>query len=653
MIESKIHTFKAYAMKKYIWTLFALALGISACNDDFLEKRPIETQTEVTAFQSYENFKTFSWGMYNTFADGQYVRGFNNYGTNYGGDMLAGYLSTYATSEPNAYRAGTIVAPTAGNGWDFSFIRRTNLMLSNIDQSQMTEAEKNHWRSVGYFFRAFRYMELVSRFGDVPWIEKPLAETETEEIYGPRTPRKEVTDHILQDLQYAEKNIKATGDGPNTINTNVVRALMSRFCLFEGTWRKYHELGDWQPYLTECVRVSNLLAKAFPNVDPNYDALCNSENLSGYAGIILYKEYLATVLTHSSSHTERTSSGNYEMPKYSVEMFLCSDGKPIGSSSVYAGDKNMYDEFRNRDRRLLFNVVPPYCMQKAVIGGMNPPSFDYPAKNVWNTTGYYTAAGVALDEYINLMPQLLPNSTAKRLPVFNWSGTTNFISPNINGPGQAPMASRSGYYMWKYYNLWETNSNMAALNTADKALFWIEEVLLNLAEAQFELGAFDQAVANSTINKLRARVGVANMNLGDINASFDPSRDPSVDPVLWEIRRERFAELIGHGFGFQDIRRWKKGDWYINRPQIGTYIKKADYKVYNASGKLGTATPAAWNNLALVKKDFSAATTEGYLKRFDNPKNLGKGWKDQYYLYAIPTNQLVLNPQLKPQNPGW
>lgn len=30
-------------------------------------------------------------------------------------------------------------------------------MLDHIDGSQMTEAEKAHWRSVGYFFRSYRY----------------------------------------------------------------------------------------------------------------------------------------------------------------------------------------------------------------------------------------------------------------------------------------------------------------------------------------------------------------------------------------------------------------------------------------------------------------------------------------------------------------
>ena len=42
----------------------------------------------------------------------------------------------------------------------------------HIDNSSMTEAQKDHWRAVGYFFHSFWYMELIDRFGDVPWVDK-------------------------------------------------------------------------------------------------------------------------------------------------------------------------------------------------------------------------------------------------------------------------------------------------------------------------------------------------------------------------------------------------------------------------------------------------------------------------------------------------
>ena len=60
--------------------------------------------------------------------------------------------------------------------WDYDYIRRVNLMLDNIDNSEMNETEKEHWRSVGYFFRSYKYFQMLSKFGDIPWVEHALTE---------------------------------------------------------------------------------------------------------------------------------------------------------------------------------------------------------------------------------------------------------------------------------------------------------------------------------------------------------------------------------------------------------------------------------------------------------------------------------------------
>ena len=635
---------KTYKMKTYRFlSIFAAFLLLNACNDSFLEKYPIEQQTEATAFKTYDNFKTYSWSLYSCFTDGSFMQywmtAVGGWGP-YNGDFLAGYLTeTLWDYDTNPYRAQTAIVPTAGGdvGWGFMFLRKCCLMLDNIDRSEMTDAEKAHWRSVGYFFHAYKYVELISRFGDVPWVDHVVGSDETDIIYGPRSPRKEVAGKVLAELQYAEKNIKPAGDGDNTINVNVVRALMSRFCLFEGTWRIYHELGDAEPYLDECIRVSEELMTTFPEVDSNYDNLMNSDNLSTYKGIILYKEFVRDLLTNGIGYNERTAQGRFEMHKATVEMYLCSDGKSISTSPLYAGDETMYDEFRNRDYRLLLQVTPPFFMTTGYNLDFTP--------NGQSNGLVYNNAGVDKQEYVNLIKTICPSATSKRLPVFNWSGAMNWMSPNVKGPGQGPMASHTGYYMWRHYNLWDANSNQAALNTCDKPIFHIEEVLLNYAEAKFERGQFNQSVADVSINKLRKRVNVADMLVADINNSFDPRRDPTVNPVLWEIRRERIVELMSEGFGFQDIRRWKKGPWFINQDIMGVYVKTAEF-----SGNAGSVN--AWRALQLVDRNFNPATNEGYLKVFPNPVNEGKGWLDKYYLFPIPSDDKVLNPQLD-QNPDW
>lgn len=198
------------------------------------------------------------------------------------------------------------------------------------------------------------------------------------------------------------------------------------------------------------------------------------------------------------------------MSQNTVDLYLMKNGKPIHNSlSGYAGDKTMYNTFRNRDPRLYHTVMPPY---KVEAGGANKP-----AENPNATWGY--TSDPADREYIDIMGANYscsnPGVGMKRLPAQNWSASLVPQIPNL-GTG-AFVTCRSGYYVWKLYCCWEENFNNGTLNVADKPIFKIEEVLLNYAEAKAELGAFDQGVANETINKLRARAGVDPMNVSEIN----------------------------------------------------------------------------------------------------------------------------------------
>ena len=64
-------------MKKYILgTGISLCLLMSSClNDSFLEVYPKGQQTEATVFTTYDNFKTYAWGLYNVFFDIRMIRG--------------------------------------------------------------------------------------------------------------------------------------------------------------------------------------------------------------------------------------------------------------------------------------------------------------------------------------------------------------------------------------------------------------------------------------------------------------------------------------------------------------------------------------------------------------------------------------------------
>lgn len=640
-------------MKKTIISLVVLAsVALSGCNDSFLDKTPITDLTEDNAFSSYDNFKAFTWPCYEMFTNTTIRTSLSNWaqGGPYSGDVDAGYFETKQESGYNKFAYQTVASAATGNGWDFSsFIRRINIMLSHIDDSRMTDAQKDHWRAVGYFFHSYWYMELIDRFGAVPWVDQVLKE-DSPEVYGPRMDRKEVADKVLERLKWAEEHIGnfSAQDGENTITQNCVRAALSRFALREGTWRKYHELGDYEKYLNECVRVSELLMGAYPNLykgtdgqpAAGYGEMWTTEDLNGIPGIIFYKSYVADINPHGMCYIEHTSSHNVEMNQKTVDLYLMKNGRPIANSaSEYHGNKDMYAVFRDRDPRLYHTVIPPYKV-KAGRG-------DYPT---WSYT-----ANQADREYIDIMGANTtcsnPGIGMKRLPGQNWSAS---LVPEIPRLGTGAFVTcRSGYYVWKNWNNWETNFNNGNLNTSDKPIFKIEEVLLNEAEAKYELGAFDQNVADKTINKLRDRAGVARMTVAEINENFDPNRGKyypknneigiPVDPVLWEIRRERIIELMGEGFGFYDVRRWRMAPWFVNRPATGVWMSKAAATANNMT---------LYNPATGYSDGVNGSMTEGNIFLFNDPLKEGKGWLEKYYLYQVPTTEILLNPELE-QNPGW
>lgn len=632
-------------MKNIYLVVGLVVILMGGCSKDYLEKYPVTSPTENTAFSTYDNFKSYLYPCYGMFTDGTILTSVNAgfpQNAQYRGDYYANYLTFKGSSQQNPFAWQTVPDAVSGNGWNFDYIRRINIMLDHIGDGDLSADERNHWKAVGYFFYSYWYMELVNRFGDVPWINTTLSSTSAE-AFGPRVSRLVVADSILARLKWAEQNIGefSAKDGENTISKNVILAVISRFTLREATWRKYHQLGDFTTYLQECARASKELMAAYPALytgtdgspASGYAEMWTSESLKGIPGIILYKEYFANTNFYcNSSYIEHTSSHVVEMPQHTVDMYLTKNGLPIHNSAntQYAGDKTPYTTFRNRDPRLYQTVMPPFKVK-------NTPG-DAPA---WSYTDNPEDR-----EYIDIMgPNLScsnPGVGMKRLPSQNWSATVLAQVPNFSdgtsGATKAFVSCRSGYYVWKYYDQWETSLNNSPLNTSDKPVFKIDEVLLNYAECMWELGQFTQAVADETINKLRDRAAVGHMTVAAIGADFDPDRDQTVDPVLWEIRRERMIELMGEGFGFDDVRRWNKAPWYINRQDYGMWVQKSWIK----GSVLNPATTQADNT----------GMTEGYRFLYNDPVKSGKGWLDKYYLYQVPTNEIALNPELV-QNPGW
>ncbi len=580
-------------MKKYILhkinsiVLFSAIFIAFGCND-FLEKPPLTDFTDENYWSQESNVKAFAWGLYDQFYGygrggtlyGEFYwqqEGNQNYEMKYSEDLLN---STFISFPKGAY--------TANARWDayYANVRKTNLMLERVPIVNMTDQAKNHWTGVAKFFRAYNFFQLVSAWGDIPMPLEYTSPSDLEKIYLPRSDRKVVIEQVIDDLKDAVSKLK-DNDGVGAVNKYVAEALLARVALFEGTFRKYHKLDDYTKFLEVAVSASQSLldSKKFI-LAPTFKEKYNSDDLNGNPEIILYKHYEKNVMTHTvQAYTHCSAPALHGLTKYAVESYVCTDGLPISQSPLYKGDKGIENVRANRDNRLLNSMFDK-------LGFYGVPYADI----IVSSTGYVTSL------YDNPLKDIKDNDVV--------SDGKNYI---------------------------------------DAPVFTISEIYLILAEAKAELNTLTQDDLDNTINKLRERAGVKPLQLSGNNIMAngvvieDPARTSLlesttkggiVSPVIWEIRRERRAELIGWlALRHLDIDRWAKGE----------YMSSKD----NPDVMLG-----AWIGSVPAGSEVKI-NADGYIQAYPQ---YSRSFESTYYLDPIPLNNIILyesKGKVLTQNSGW
>lgn len=468
-----------------------------------------------------------------TYSYGFYPTFFNGYGTSglIGGSSFGNGDTFNDDIAWNVQGEFTpIRVPDSDSGWDFGVIRKANYMIEKVQTVPgLSEEALNHWLGIGRFFRGMQYANMVFGYGDVPWYDVRLDASDRDAMFKDRDPRTEVDRKIMEDFQFAMDNVR-TNDGDLVINRYVVAAMVSRLALREGTFLKYH----------------------------NIDAALGNEmiKMSREAALIVMQSGLFSV-----------------SPDYNA----------LFSSDDLAGNPEVIF-YRKYLGGTLTHCVLTYNNAEAQTGA-----------NRALLESYLTDDGLPVHLDANWNPQTADEFFADRDPRLTETFRTKYY---VRGEDCTPFNySTSGYSMCKFMDDTQATSEdqkyRGQNNETDCPLLRYSEVLLNYAEACYELGELSQSDLDASINLIRRRNGMSIPDLQMLGnqpgvngtAYDDPKRDPDVPAMLWEIRRERRVEMCFEGLRYSDLKRWKKLDYMCNEtnPDIryGAYIRYSDYPKAN------------------------------------------------------------------------
>lgn len=425
-------------MKKYIYIFLSVSflLCLTACNDDFLDLNPKDKLSEQTFWANETDAFSALVGVYSRYTD------YDNVNIYY--DQLLGLsartdeaVNVWKGSNYNNLGAGTI-SPFDDyiyTQWAIRYriIRTCNVFLKNIDRPVMKEDERARMKAEVKFLRAFAYHYLLNNYGGVPIVKEPLT---LQELKLPRNSAEEVLNFILEDLNDDVINVLPltySDEYKGRITRGAAYALKARVYLYAGKWKEAadaaKEVIDFKAY----------------SLYPSYEDLFESANK--YNDEILYAwQYVGqSMANYTQIYLHFPTYGGWGgiNPIQSfVDGFLCTDGKPSSTSSVYNPSK----PYEKRDPRFYMSIIYPGTTYRS-----------------------------------------------KVIPIY---GTIDY-------PGETGNSSQTGYYVRKFLDNVSESNNLKP-EDSNVILIRYAEVLLTYAEAKVELNQIDQSVYDA-INALRAR----------------------------------------------------------------------------------------------------------------------------------------------------
>ncbi|HMK19700.1 MAG TPA: RagB/SusD family nutrient uptake outer membrane protein [Chitinophagaceae bacterium] len=593
---------------KYLYSLLACVFLLS-CNKEVLDRPPLDRISDNNFWRNEDDVRLYANAFYPN-----YFTGFNTaFGVDYAPvrgyifsddltskNVQASFESSVPTSRGSTSETAAWLTTYAGPDWDFAWVRKSNIMidrLENIAKPNLTDEAYKHWTAVAKFFRGFEYSRLVSVFGDVPYFDKVVENTDLPTLYKDRDNRGIVMDKVYDDFKYVLANIREN-DGTQYLNRYIAAGFISRFMLFEGTFQHYHGLdaARAKKYLEFAVDAAAIVMNSNKfNFTKDFKSIFSSESLAGHTEVLLYRVYDAALgVTHAiGSYSNGTETVALDPNLALIKSFIANDGKAWQNSAVpNASSFAIADLVKTRDPRFEASFID---------------------KALSTSTTLLYGYKFASREAITYIGRAYPPA---------WGSSTN---------------------------------------TSDAPVMRLAEVVLNWIEAKAVLAqymggpAVTQADLDKSVNAIRNRpldaaaiakgvVKTAPLSLAAI--PIDPTKDADVPDLIWEIRRERRMEFVFEHTRLLDLKRWKKltnmnfstnpdqflGPWVNLQTELPSALTAASATAGNVKVKKADGTIVTWNGT-------NASSMIGFWM-VENAQNRN-AFTDKVYMAPVGQSQII------------
>ncbi|MGS2741876.1 RagB/SusD family nutrient uptake outer membrane protein [Sinomicrobium sp. M5D2P17] len=491
-------------MKRIIY-LSSLCLMLFACDGDFLDRDPQDQLTNNNFWENEEQLTLAANALYSN------VKAKNTVDMeNMGDNTLWPSTTQYQQIGSGNYGPDQT---TLNTEWTTQYkgVRQANAFLENYKKADIDSLVAERLAAEVRVIRALMYSYLTAFWGDVPLVTTTLG---LDELMIPRTPKEEVIDFLLEDLEDAARFLPSevpTGENLGRMSKGAALALKARVALYNNRFevaekaaKDVMDLGVYELF------TSGDPSKNYYDLFTDAGKLANGNNKE----TIIARLNLEDVSMHNLSREIQVPDQviRWNPTKSLIDTYLMADGLPIDKSPLY--EINTYEDiFEDRDPRMIQTILQP--------------------GSEWG--GRYDGREENDDPGIFEVPKFQSDRRGA--------------------------VTLTGYYFTKYVDLGAVPTYNRDDN--DFHLLRYAEVLLTYAEARLEQGTLTQDDVNKTINLLRERVGMIPMNLAELEANGLNIRE--------EIRRERRVELALEGQRYFDIKRWEQGA-FLGEDVKGTNI---------------------------------------------------------------------------------